>query len=94
MSLQVLLHERIIRPPLDFSLILLGLPLVVNRRGRNLFVMIGAAMLTVLVFFMIKTLANAMGGGGYLLAPAMAAWLPLLLIGPVAYARLRDVQTV
>jgi lipopolysaccharide export system permease protein len=94
MSLQVLMHERIIRPPLDFALILLGLPMVVNRRGRNLFVMIGAAMLTVLAFFVIKTLAGAMGGSGYLLSPSMAAWVPLLLLGPVAYVRLRDVQLV
>jgi lipopolysaccharide export system permease protein len=94
LSLRVLLHERIVRPPLDFALILLGLPLVVNRKGRNLFVMIGAAMLTVLAFFMIKTLAGAMGGSGYLLSPTMAAWVPLMVIGPLAYARLRDVQLV
>lgn len=94
LSLQVLLHERVIRPPLDFSLILLGLPLVVNRRGRNLFVMIGAAMLTVLAFFAVKTLAGAMGSSGYLLSPAMAAWVPLIVIGPVAYVRFCDAQQV
>ena len=93
-SLRVLLHERIVRPPLDFALILLGLPLVVNRQGRNLFVMIGIAMLTVLGFFAVKTLSGAMGGSGYLLSPAMAAWVPLLVIGPIAYVRLRDVQVV
>lgn len=94
LSLRVLLHERIVRPPLDFALIMLGLPLVVNRRGRNLFVMVGAAMLTVLAFFMIKTLAGTMGGSGYLLSPTMAAWVPLMVIGPLAYVRLRDVQVV
>ncbi|WP_145169209.1 LptF/LptG family permease [Rubripirellula lacrimiformis] len=94
LSLQVLLHERIIRPALDFSLILLGLPLVVNRRGRNLFVMIAAAMGTVLAFFVIKTLCGALGGNGYWLSPAMAAWLPLIILGPLAYLRYRDVQLV
>jgi lipopolysaccharide export system permease protein len=94
LSLQVLLHERIVRLPLDYALVLLGIPLVVNRRGRNLFVMIGVAMGTVLAFFMIKSLAGAMGGSGYLLSPAMAAWVPLLVIGPVAYVRFRDVQLV
>ncbi len=94
MGLHVLLHERIIRPPLDFALVLLGLPLVVNRRDRNLFLMVGIAMLTVLGFFAVKTLAGAMGGSGYLLSPSMAAWVPLLVIGPIAYSRLRDVQTV
>ena len=93
-SLQVLLHERIIRPPLDFALILLGLPLVVNRHGRNLFVMIAAAMMTVMGFFFVKTLASAMGGSGYLLSPAMAAWLPLIVIGPIAYVRFLDVRLV
>ena len=94
LSLQVLLHERIIRPPLDLALIFLGLPLVINRRGRNLFVMIGAAMGTVMAFFAIKTLAGAMGGNGYVVSPVMAAWLPLLVLGPIAYVRYRDAQLV
>jgi lipopolysaccharide export system permease protein len=93
-SLHVLMHERIIRPPLDFALIMLGLPMVVNRRGRNIFVMIAACMLTVLFFFALKTVAGAMGGGGYVLSPTMAAWIPLLVLGPIAYVRLRDVQLV
>jgi lipopolysaccharide export system permease protein len=92
MGLQVLLHERILRPPLDYILILLGLPMVVNRNGRNLFVMIGASMLTVMAFFVVKTLSGAMGGSGYLLTPAMAAWMPVLILGPLAYVRLRDAQ--
>jgi lipopolysaccharide export system permease protein len=81
MGLKVLLHERILRLPLDYALILLGLPLVVNRHGRNMFVMIGAAMLTVVAFFAIKTLSGALGSSGY-----------LLILGPVSYLRLRDVQ--
>jgi lipopolysaccharide export system permease protein len=94
MGLKVLVHERVLRMPLDYALILLGLPMVVNRQGRNMFVMIGAAMLTVVIFFAIKTLAGALGSSGYLLSPSMSAWLPLLLLGPVAYVRLRDVQLV
>ena len=66
--------------------------MVVNRHGRNLFVMIGASMLTVMAFFVVKTLSGAMGGSGYLLSPAMAAWMPVLILGPVAYVRLRDAQ--
>ena len=94
MSLHVLLHERIIRTPLDIALVLLAIPLVVNRRDRNLFVTCGVAIGTVLFFFSLKTVAGAMGGSGYLLSPAMAGWLPLLVIGPVAYMRFREVQTL
>lgn len=93
-SLRVYLHERIIRTPLDFALVMLALPLVVNRRGRGLFVLIGVAMGIVLGFFALKTAAGMMGSNGYLLTPAMAAWVPLLVLGPIAYVRLRDVQTV
>lgn len=94
MKTRVLLHERIVRVPLDFALILLGIPLVVNRKNRNLFVMIGAAITTVIGFFVLKTLASAMGGSGYIFSPAAAAWLPLIILGPIGYVRLREVQTI
>ena len=90
MALRVLLHERLVRLPLDYALILLGLPMVLNRHERNLFVMIAAVSMTVLGFFALKTVSGAMGSGGYLLSPMMAAWMPLLILGPIAYVRLRD----
>ena len=94
LDLQVLLHERIVRVPLDFGLILLGLPIVINRNGRALFFMIGAAMFTVLGFFAVKTLGNTLGSNGIWLSPAMAAWLPLIVVAPVAYVRYRESHLV
>ena len=92
-SLRVLLHERILRPPLDLILVMLALPLTVNRKGKGLFVLIGAAIGLVLLFFFVKTVAGMLGSNGYLLTPAIAAWVPLLVLGPAAYVRFRDVQT-
>lgn len=94
LALQTTLHERIVRAPLDFGLVLLVLPMVVNPRGRKLFVMIGSAVGLVLSFFLIKTIASALGASGTLLSPGMAAFLPLMLIGPLAFVRLRAVQHV
>ena len=91
-ALRVMLHERLLRAPLDFCLVLLGLPLVVNRGDKRLFSVVGQAMGIVLLFFGLKTVAGGMGGGGYLLSPSMAAWAPLLLLGPLAFVRYRDVQ--
>ncbi len=91
-ALHVLLHERLIRPPLDFCLVLLGLPLVVNRGDRRLFSVIAQAVGLTLLFFGLKTLAGGMGSSGYLLSPAMAAWVPLLVLGPIAFVRYCDVQ--
>jgi len=93
-ALRVMLHERMIRGPLDFCLVLLGLPLVVSRVDQKLFGVIAQAMGIVLLFFGLKTLAGGMGGSGYLLSPAMAAWVPLLILGPVAFVRYRDVRTL
>jgi lipopolysaccharide export system permease protein len=91
-ALRVMLHERFLRPPLDFCLVLLGLPLVVNRGDKRLFTMIAQAMGIVLLFFGLKTLASGMGGSGYMISPSMAAWLPLLVLGPASFVRYRDVQ--
>jgi len=91
-ALRVMLHERFLRAPLDFCLVLLGLPLVVNRGDKRLFSVVGQAMGIVLLFFGLKTVAGGMGGGGYLFSPSMAAWVPLLVLGPFAFVRYRDVQ--
>ena len=93
MMTRVLLHERFTRIPLDFSLILLGLPMLVNRNNRNLFMMVGAAVGTILFFFALKAFASWVGGGGYL-APSIAVWIPLLILGPFGYMRFREVETV
>lgn len=94
LALQTTLHERIVRAPLDFGLVLLILPMVVNSRDRKLFVMIGSAVGMVLLFFLLKTVASALGGSGTLVSPGIAAWLPLLVVCPLAFARLRAVQHV
>lgn len=94
MALRTLTHERIVRAPLDFALILLVLPMVVNRRGRKLFVLIASAVGLVIGFFALKTIASTLGGSTNLVTPGVAAWIPLLVIGPLAYSRLRHVQTV
>ncbi|PHQ36626.1 LptF/LptG family permease [Rhodopirellula bahusiensis] len=94
MALRTTTHERIIRAPLDFALILLVLPMVVNRRGRKLFVLIGSAVGLIIGFFALKTIASTLGGSTNLITPGIAAWIPLLIIGPLAYSRLRHVQTV
>lgn len=91
-DLHVLLHDRILRAPLDFCLVLLGLPLVVNRGDRRLFEVAGQAIGIVLLFFGLKTAASAMAGSGYLLQPAQAAWLPLLVLAPIAFVRYCEAQ--
>ena len=85
------LHGRLVRPPLDVALFCLVLPLAAAGRGKNLFVMMAAALGTVIVFFVIKSTATVLGSGGYVITPIIAGWLPLMIVGPIGYMRWRAV---
>lgn len=91
-EVRVTLHDRWLRPVLDFSLIVLSLGIVVGRSERNLFVVTGYATGLVGLFFGMRTLFHTMGGNGYLIDPATAAWIPLIVLAPMAYVRYRIVQ--
>ena len=72
-----------VQPFLDVTLLFLGLPLVLSRQTRNVFIAIGLCVLVVSVFVLL-TLAFQHLGATYLLDPALAAWLPLMVFIPVA----------
>lgn len=82
-------HGRFSRPLLDLCLLMLGLPIAVGRDDRNLFVVAGYGLLIVLVFYAIKTAATTLGSFGYVENTALAAWVPFLILGPIAYVRYR-----
>ena len=84
-STRVRVHARLIQPLLDMTLFMLGLPLVFGREHRNIFVAIGWALLIVILFIMVTLACQALGSL-YLTSPAMAAWLPLILLVPPAAA--------
>lgn len=83
-DVRLMLHMRLIQPLLDVSLVLLGVPLVLTRGSRNIFIAggIGAAMSICLL--VVVLICRALGVN-YLLDATIAAWLPLLIFGPVAY---------
>jgi lipopolysaccharide export system permease protein len=82
-DVRVTVHARIVQPLLDMTLFFLGLPLVISRENRNVFVAIGLCALVVLIFFVVVLTCHTLGGN-YLLSPALAAWCPLLIFVPTA----------
>ncbi|WP_417735401.1 LptF/LptG family permease [Rosistilla oblonga] len=84
---EVLLHTRIVRPWLDISLVLLGLPLVVTRGDKNLFVVAGWGLGLIAMFFFVKTLFSGLGSSETLISPAMGAWGPIIVFAPMGYSR-------
>jgi lipopolysaccharide export system permease protein len=77
------IHARIVQPVLDVTLLFLGLPLVLSRSNRNVFLAIGMCLVLV-VAFMLVVLACQTLGTNYWLEPALAAWLPLMIFVPCA----------
>ena len=80
---RVTIHSRFVQPALDITLLFLGLPLVMSRETRNLFMAIGVCVLLVTAF-MVVTLGSQYVGAAGLVAPATGAWLPLMIFVPLA----------
>lgn len=80
---QVAIHSRILKPVLEFTLVLMGLPLVICKSDRNIFV--AAALCTlVIVMLEITTMASHAMGTYQIISPAsLAAWLPVILFLPL-----------
>jgi lipopolysaccharide export system permease protein len=82
-DVRVTIHSRFVQPLLDVALLFLGLPLVLHRENRNVFAAIGLCGLVVAGFFVVVITFHALGSR-YLLSPALAAWCPLMIFGPLA----------
>ncbi len=81
----VAIHTRPLQPLLDMTLLFLGLPLMLRRGNRNIFVAIGMCVGLVVAFLMLVMGASYLGSC-YLLSPSLAAWLPLMVFVPLAIA--------
>ena len=84
-DVRVEIHSRIVQPLLDLTLLFLGLPIVLRKENRNIFIAIGYCLLVVLCFYAVTLACKGMGNA-YMLSPTTAAFLPLILFVPIATA--------
>jgi lipopolysaccharide export system permease protein len=87
-DVRLTLHARVIQPLLDLSLVLMGIPLVLGRANRNIFWAAGIGIGVVAAVLIVSIACHALGKN-YLMNVTLAAWLPLLIFGPVAYTLAR-----
>jgi lipopolysaccharide export system permease protein len=84
---RVLIHMRIVHPLADVVLLFLGLPLILVRESRNVFIAMGMCMAVTGAFtgmmFVMQFLGECQMAG---ITPALAAWAPLILFTPIAVA--------
>ncbi len=88
-DLKVTVHSRFIQPLLDFTQLLIGIPMILSNRNRNLVSMIISCIVSFAAFFGISIGLRALGATETFLTPALAAWAPLLVFGPIAWAQSR-----
>ena len=88
----VMFHVRLTRPVLGMILVFLGLSVILRDQNRNIFVSAGMCLFLCGFFFTACFTCQALGNYE-ILSPAFAAWLPVIMFGPVSIVMFDAVQT-
>jgi lipopolysaccharide export system permease protein len=86
-EVRVQIHQRILRPLIDWTVLLLGMPVLLTRPDRHMFWVAGACLGIVAGFTAVAIGLSALGSSGSILSPAFATWLPLLIFLPWGWAK-------
>ncbi len=89
---QIKVHSRILQPVLDLTLLLLGLPLIITRAEKNVFVSAGLCFLIVGGLQLTTIVAHSLGTYNIIQPAALAAWLPVILFVPFAIVSLHRID--
>lgn len=90
--LQVGLHSRLLKPILDLTLLMLGLPMVIGGVERNLFVSAGTCFWIVGAVQLTTIACHTLGATSLIRPAAMAAWLPVAIFLPFAIVAMRKLK--
>ena len=85
-------HRRIVRPGVGIVMVLLGLAVILRDQNRHVFINTGLTLVLVFAFYVVVLGCKYLGDMD-LIAPPLAAWLPILLFGPVAVVWFDAVHT-
>ena len=91
-DVRVTVHTRIVQPLMDGTLLMLGLPLMLSRRNRNVFLSISICLAVATAFTLVALGCQSLGSAS-MLRPSLAAWLPLMMFIPVAAALSHALRT-
>ncbi len=84
---RVQIHQRFLRPFIDWTVLLLGLPVLLTRPDSHMFWVAGACIGIVAGFTAIALGIAALGSSSTWLSPALSVWAPLLIFFPWGWAR-------
>jgi lipopolysaccharide export system permease protein len=88
----VVFHMRLTRPVLGMLLVFMGLSIILRDQNRHVFISTGLCLLLCAIFFMSLFLCKHLGENEYI-SPALAAWFPVVVFGPVSFVMFDAVHT-
>jgi lipopolysaccharide export system permease protein len=91
-SMAVLFHMRLTRPILGLLLVFMGLSVILRDQNRNVFISTGLCLALCATFFGALFACKYLGDAEFL-SPALAAWLPVLFFGPLAFVLFDAIHT-
>ncbi len=91
-SVAVLFHSRLTRPLLGMLLVFMGLSIILRDQNRNVFISTGLCLLLCGLFFLTGFGCKYLGDNDHL-TPIIAAWLPVLIFGPLSIVMFDAVHT-
>jgi lipopolysaccharide export system permease protein len=86
-DLRIQIHQRFVRPAIDWTVLLLGIPVLLTRPDRHMFWVAGACLGIVAGFTAVVMALAALGAARQGLTPMLAIWLPLVIFLPWAWAK-------
>lgn len=91
-GLAVIFHTRLTRPFLGMILVILGLSVILRDQNRSVFLSAGLCLVLCGLFFFACFFCKYLGEYEHL-SPALAAWLPVIVFGPLAFVMFDAVHT-
>ncbi len=88
----VMFHMRLVRPLAGILLVMLGLAVILRDTNRNVYINVGLCLGMAAVFYVAQLGCKFLGDNDYV-TPPLAAWLPILIFGPVTLAYLDAIHT-
>ena len=88
----VLFHTRIVRPVVGLVLVLLGLGVILGNQNRHVLVNVGMCVAMCALYYASVYASKYLGDQDFI-APVLAAWLPVLVFGPLALVLIDAVHT-
>lgn len=91
-KMAVLFHTRITRPLVGALLVLLGVSVILWNPNRHVILSAGLCLVIGVGFYVCVLGCKAMGDADYI-SPPLAAWLPVMVYGPLAIVSLDAIHT-